>query len=199
MSEEPPGPTLPPYPARPGSRAPPRASPPRGDPRLRAAGYSAPCAAGRTSLLRPGTEAAASEQNSIISLFLFPFVCSFKRIFRTALCRKSSLLFIPQLTEVFTFQTSRPTSRAGHFLSARAFRNPSGAWLNKGITRQRNAKTELRGVVLCLPASCTASPDASFYPQVSVFSSDRIRHYRNKFLAFIPNNLVYSQLFMQIV
>lgn len=71
------------------SRRPPRLE--RGD----------PFSAGQTSLLHLGTEAAALEQNSIISLF----VCSFKRIFRTALLSKIfPSLFIPQFTEVFTLQ-----------------------------------------------------------------------------------------------
>lgn len=45
--------------------------------------------------------------------FFLLFVRSFKRILRTALCQKPSpSLFIPQLTEVFTFRYCKPISRA---------------------------------------------------------------------------------------
>lgn len=58
-----------------------------------------------------GTEAAALEQNTALFhfffFFFFLFVCSFKRIFRTALCQNSSLLFLFPLTEVLTFQISQ--------------------------------------------------------------------------------------------
>lgn len=82
-----------------------------------------PFSAGQTSLLHLGTEAAALEQNSIISLFLF--VCSFKRIFRTALCQKSSLLFLfPSSLRFLLFRYCKRISRAGPVLSARAFETP---------------------------------------------------------------------------
>lgn len=80
-----------------------------------------PFSAGRTSLLHLGTEAAALEQNSIISLF----VCSFKRIFRTALCPKSSLLFsFPSSLRFLLSRYRKRISRAGPVLSACAFETP---------------------------------------------------------------------------
>lgn len=82
-----------------------------------------PFSAGQASLLHLETEAAALEQNSIISLFLF--VCSFKRIFRTALCQKSSLLFLfPSSLRFLLFRYCKRISRAGPVLSACAFETP---------------------------------------------------------------------------
>lgn len=80
----------------PGTRPPPRASP-----------------SGRRHAFCLGRGCSIATTALFQFFFFLLFVRSFKRILRTALCQKPSpSLFIPQLTEVFTFRYCKPISRA---------------------------------------------------------------------------------------
>lgn len=81
----------------PGTRPPPRAPP-----------------SGRRHAFCLGRGCSIATNTALFQFFFFLlFVRSFKRILRTALCQKPSpSLFIPQLTEVFTFRYCKPISRA---------------------------------------------------------------------------------------
>lgn len=69
---------------------------------------------GRRRAFCLGRGCSIATNTALFQFFFFLlFVRSFKRILRTALCQKPSpSLFIPQLTEVFTFRYCKPISRA---------------------------------------------------------------------------------------
>lgn len=102
---------------------------------------AATCSAGQMALRRRG-RSIGTNQHYFTRLFSRPFV--HLHVLGTALCRKPSPV-IPQLTEALASQTGNPLWRRPRPACLLGREKPSGARLNKGITRKRNAKTELRG------------------------------------------------------
>jgi hypothetical protein len=90
-------------------------------------------------------------------------------------------------------------SRAVQTLSAPALRNPLWCLVEQGNHKKMKMQKLNLGVVLCLPASCTANPDSClFTPKIS--SSVAIESATVKIRYLHLFQIVrYSSLFMQIV